>query len=215
MNSLFVHCSAIFSQLHGTFAVFFLGGLMGSLTHCLAMCGPVVACQAACGSACGKKLSAAAQWEYHAGRFLTYGALGFAAALLSKQIAALSFWPLLSGAMLVAAGAMFLVSAVFPQQHAMLRFSPQSYFLRGVLMSFMPCGLLYAALMMAATLANPFAGMVAMWLFVLGTMPALLLASGGAALLAQRWQHVIGRVGRLGMAFNGLALLLLAVRTVR
>lgn len=194
---------------------FFLGGLMGSLTHCLAMCGPAVACQAACGNACGKRLSAASQWQYHAGRFLTYGAFGFAAGLLAKQIAAFTFWPTLSSAMLLVAGGLFLMSALFPQHHLLLRRVPQSNFLRGVLMSFMPCGLLYAALMMAATLANPWISMGAMWLFVLGTLPALLLASGGALLLAQRWHDVMGRVGRLGMACNGLALLALAVKTVR
>lgn len=82
-------------------------------------------------------------------------------------------------------------------------------------MSFMPCGLIYAALMMAATLANPWAGMVAMWLFVLGTMPVLLAASGGAALLAVRWQEKMREIGRLGMAFNGFALLVMAAKVMR
>lgn len=215
MEALLAHCSAAFSQAGGLLAVFFLGGLMGSLTHCLVMCGPVVACQSACGGGCGKRMSAAAQWQYHLGRLLTYGALGFFAALLSKQLVAFSYWPILSAAMMVVAGGLFLLSAIIPNQHALLGFAPKNGFLRGVLMSFMPCGLIYAALMMAATLASPLAGMFAMWVFVLGTVPALLVASGSTALLAVKWQEMMRGIGRFGMAFNGLTLLVMAAKNMR
>jgi sulfite exporter TauE/SafE len=40
MEALLAHCAAAFSQHGSLFAVFFLGGLTGSLTHCLVMCGP-------------------------------------------------------------------------------------------------------------------------------------------------------------------------------
>lgn len=176
------------------------------------MCGPVVACQSACGGGCGKRMNLASQWQYHLGRLLTYGSLGFLAALLSKQLAATSYWSSLSAAMMVLAGGLFLFSAIIPNRHFLLSYSPKNGFLRGVLMSFMPCGLIYAALMMAATLTNPLAGMFAMWLFVLGTIPALLVASGGAAILAVKWQELMVGIGRFGMAFNGLTLLVIAIR---
>lgn len=215
METLLAHCSAAFSQSGNVFAVFFIGGLAGSLTHCLTMCGPVVACQAACGKACGTKLNAASQWPYHLGRLITYSGLGFVVALLSRQIMAYSFWPTLSATLLAAAAILFLASAVVPASHLMLQWIPQSRILRGALMGFMPCGLIYAALMAAATLASPLKGALAMASFVAGTTPALLLVSAGAATLAQRWQGIIGRVGRFGMAFNGLALLALAANHVR
>lgn len=215
MEALLARCSAAFSQGEGMFAVFFLGGLMGSLTHCLVMCGPVVACQSACGGGCGKRMSAASQWQYHFGRLMTYGALGFFAALLSKQLAAASYWPTLSATMIVMAGGLFLLSAILPNQHPLLAYTPKNGFLCGVLMSFMPCGLIYAALMMAATLTNPLAGMFAMWLFVLGTIPALLVASGSAAMLAVKWQEMMRGIGRFGMAFNGLTLLVFAAKAMR
>ena len=215
MEALIAHCSTAFSQSGSLFTVFFLGGLMGSLTHCLVMCGPVVACQSACSGSCGKKMSAASQWQYHVGRLLTYGGLGFFAALLSKQLAAASYWPIASAVMMVIAGVLFLFSAIIPRQHALLSYAPRNGFVRGVLMSFMPCGLIYAALMMAATLANPLAGMFAMWLFVLGTIPALLVASGGAAMLAIQWQEIMRGIGRYGMAFNGLALLAIAASSMK
>jgi sulfite exporter TauE/SafE len=160
-------------------------------------------------------MRAAAQWEYHMGRLVTYGALGFFAALFSGHLASTGYWPVLSSAMMVTAGAVFLLSAFFPNRHAMLGYAPENGFLRGVLMSFMPCGLLYAALMVAATLANPFSGMLAMWMFVLGTIPVLLVASGGTAALAVKWQEMIRGIGRFGMAFNGLTLLVMAAKMVR
>ena len=71
------------------------------------------------------------------------------------------------------------------------------------------------ALMMAATLTNPLAGMFAMWLFVMGTIPALLVASGGAAMMAIKWQEMMRGIGRYGMAFNGLTLLVIAAKNMR
>lgn len=215
MEALLAHCSAAFSHSGGLLAGFFLGGLMGSLTHCVVMCGPVVACQSACSGNCGKRMSAASQWQYHLGRLVTYGALGFFAALLSRQFAASPNWPSVSAAMMALAGAMFLLSAAFPNRHKLLAYTPSNGFVRGVLMSFMPCGLMYAALMMAATLANPLAGMVAMWLFVLGTLPALLVVSGSAAALAAKWQKTMHAIGRYGMALNGISLVVMAAKTMR
>lgn len=214
METILAHCQALFSQNGSMFAVFFLGGLMGSLTHCLVMCGPLVACQSACGRACGK-VSQTMQLPYHLGRLLTYSALGFLAALLGRQLTALPYWETISSLMLAVAGVVFILSSLPAAQHHRLLMASNNRFIRGALMGFMPCGLLYAALMMAATLSNPLAGMVAMALFVLGTMPALLLASAGATLLSQKWQGKMHQLGRAGIACNGLALLVIAAKLVR
>jgi hypothetical protein len=215
MEALISHCTAAFALHRGFFAVFFLGGVTGSLTHCLVMCGPVVACESACGGGCGKKMSVAAQWQYHLGRLLTYGGLGFFTSFFSKQLVSDGYWQVFSAVMMFVAGFLFLLSSVFQNRHALLKYSPKNGFLRGVLMSFMPCGLIYAALMMAATLSNPLLGMFAMWFFVLGTIPALLFASGSAVVLAMKWQETISKIGRLGMAFNGLTLLVMAEKMMR
>ncbi len=216
MEALLAHCTAAFSQHGGLFAVFFLGGLTGGFTHCLAMCGPMVAGQSACAGGCSKRGGNASRWTYHLGRMTTYGALGFAAALFARQIAALPFWPVLSSVMLLLAGVMFIVSSLpATRAHTACAVSAKTNYVRGALMGFMPCGMLYAALMMAATLANPLAGMFAMWLFVLGTVPALLLASTSAELLSRKWQHAMSNIGRAMMAFNGLTLLVMAAKVMR
>lgn len=222
MQSLLAHCSSLFSEHGSLFAVFFLGGLTGGFTHCLAMCGPVVAseslrCGGGCAKSCNKKQTAmrVTGLPYHLGRMVTYGALGFLAALLSRQVATLPYWSTLSTLMLVVAGAMFIASSVPGCVHKFFNPSGSLTFLRGLMMGFMPCGLIYAALMMAATLANPLAGMVAMWLFVLGTIPALLLASAGAELITQRWRGFASQAGRVMMACNGLLLLAMAAEGVK
>lgn len=214
MESLLAHCTALFSANGGLLLAFFLGGLTGSVTHCLAMCGPLVACQAACGGSCSKRISQTTQWQYHAGRLITYSALGFAVALLSRHLAAYAFWPQLASAMLMMAGALFLFSSIYGGRHPAF-LSARVGFTRGLLMGFMPCGLIYAALMVAATLTNPWQAMAAMAMFVLGTMPVLLLASSGAALLAQRWQQTMTHAGRAWMAFNGLSLMVIATGQMR
>ncbi len=133
-----------------------------------------MACRTMCaGGSCNK--TQASQLPYHLGRFTTYGLLGFFAALLSKQIAYSPYWPRISAVMLAVAGVMFLVSSL-PKCHHLFKPNGKLTYVSGLLLGFMPCGLLYAALMMAATTANPLKGMVGMWLFVLGTIPALLVA---------------------------------------
>ncbi len=214
MEALLAHCAAVLSGHRGLFAVFFFGGLTGGFSHCLAMCGPMVAGQSACAGSCGKRLHHGSQWSYHLGRLTTYSALGFMAALFAKQIVALPFWPYLSSAMLIVAGVMFILSSMTRRNHTLCNVTAHTNYMRGVLMGFMPCGLLYAALMVAATLANPLLGMWAMALFTLGTVPALLIASGSVQLLNRTWRPTIQKIGRAAMAFNGATLLVMAGKLV-
>jgi sulfite exporter TauE/SafE len=218
MEALLTHCSSIFADHGSLYLAFFLGGLTGGFTHCLSMCGPFVSCERMCASkACSKldAISAASGLKCHLGRMTTYGALGFFVALLSKQIATTDWWPVVSSLMLASAGGLFLISCLRSCLHKASKQQTGFTYIRGVLLGFMPCGLLYAALMMAATLAHPISAMVAMWIFTIGTIPALLIASGGAELLSRKWQHATQNVGRVMMAFNGLTLLVIAARSMR
>ncbi len=214
MEVFLSHCSSVFSFKNSFLLTFFLGGLTGGFIHCLSMCGPFVACRNLCASGSCKSKEETAQLSYHLGRFVTYGLLGFFAALLSRQIAYSPYWPRISAVMLAAAGVMFLMSSL-PKCHHLFKPSGKLTFMSGVLLGFMPCGLIYAALMMAATTANPLMGMAGMWLFVLGTMPALMMASLGAEMLTRKWQGVMQHAGRGVMAFNGIVLLVMAEKLVR
>lgn len=80
----------------------------------------------------------------------------------------------------------------------------------GVMLGFLPCGLVYAALMMAATSGSPLAGAAGMALFALGTVPALVIAAAGGRAL-HRWKpQLIQPLGRGLMALSGLMLIILA-----
>ena len=225
MNQLLQHCTAFFSGSfsgnYGLFLVFLLAGLTGSITHCLAMCGANVAvdamsCGKKCATKCGKSKKNAQSFGlfYHLGRMTTYGALGFFAALLSKQIATFLFWHFISAFMLTLAGVMFILSSLPNCKHFLLKSSGGNSYVRGALLGFMPCGLLYAALMMAAATANPWCGFFAMVVFVIGTIPALVLANMGIKMLTDKWQEKMQLFGRVVMAFNGVSLLVMAGKLV-
>lgn len=216
MDVLAAHCNSIFEWHGSLFLAMFIAGFMGGFTHCLGMCSTFSICSNSCESSCGKKKSLQRYGiTYHLGRATTYGALGFLSALLSKQIAASHIWPLISASMLVIAGIMFILSSLPECKHFIIKFSGNLTYTKGVLLGFMPCGLIYAALMMAATTANPVGGMVAMWLFVLGTIPALSIANIGMRILADKYQNIMQKITKAVMAINGITLFLMAAKVMR
>ena len=222
MNLLLQHCAAAFSGVFsgngGLLLMFFLAGLTVSFTHCLVMCSPMIATDATncggCASKCAKKTAQSSGLFYHLGRMTSYGGLGFFAALLSKQIASFPFWHIIAAIMLTLAGLMFIASSLPNCKHFLLKPSFKNSYIRGALLGFMPCGLIYAALMMAAATANPWCGFFAMVAFVFGTMPILLLANMGVKLLVGRWKEKMQLIGRLVMAVNGVSLLAVAGRLI-
>ncbi|WP_207480449.1 sulfite exporter TauE/SafE family protein [Arenibaculum pallidiluteum] len=82
----------------------------------------------------------------------------------------------------------------------------------GLALGFIPCGLLYGALAVAAASASPLTGAVGMVAFALGTLPSLLavgLAGHGAARL---FRGVVMRAAPLVMMANALVLGWMAYR---
>ncbi|MEY3730372.1 MAG: hypothetical protein RLZZ57_1128 [Pseudomonadota bacterium] len=218
----------------------FLAGLAGGATHCAAMCGPFVLAQAAAladQAAAGgmlRRLSGAALAPYHFGRALGYGVLGAMAGGVVGAVSLGTGWRLvLAGMLALAALGMFAqastrIAALLPRLAAprlpcvlqarlgALLAAPTG--LRGValglLLSALPCGLLYGALAGAAATGSALGGALAMLSFVAGTIPALI----GVALLGRFFGKSHGR----GMAWaravlftlNGVVLAGMAVRVV-
>lgn len=85
----------------------------------------------------------------------------------------------------------------------------------GLLLSALPCGLLYAALAAAAAAGSALAGGLAMLAFVAGTVPAL----SGVALLGRFFGQAVGPawrvVGALLFLLNATVLAGLAVNLLR
>ena len=218
----------------------FLAGLAGGATHCAAMCGPFVLAQAAAladQTAAGgvlRRLSGAALAPYHFGRALGYGVLGAMAGGVVGAVSLGTGWRLvLAGMLALAALGMFAqastrIAALLPRVAAprlpgvlearlgALLAAPNG--LRGValglMLSALPCGLLYGALAGAAATGSALGGALAMLSFVAGTIPALI----GVALLGRFFGKGHGR----GMAWaravlftlNGVVLAGMAVRVV-
>ena len=80
--------------------------------------------------------------------------------------------------------------------------STQAKFALGLLMGFLPCGLIYAALMKATGTATPSGGALTMLAFGMGTSVALIvvgLGSSAATRKAARWGTTISAITVLVM----------------
>jgi uncharacterized protein len=205
----------------------FLLGAGGSVAHCGAMCGPLVLGQVADRMAAmpiarlceAHRLRNGLLLPYHAGRLTTYAALGAlagAAGLAFEQtLAPLRTVLLLIAATMLLAGAFGRLhighGGTWPRRWArgLNRSGTGGTYLFGVVMGFLPCGLLYAALIAACALATPAWGAAGMLAFGLGTAPVL--AAIGVAGHMRRVQGMFARVAPWLMAFNAAVLVLAAV----
>jgi sulfite exporter TauE/SafE len=102
----------------GVALALFVAGLVGSFTHCAAMCGPFVLAQSAAKARSGaarsrlSRLAGAALLPYHLGRMTTYVLLGVAAASITGALMTLPELRWLAIFFLAAAGLAFLAYAM-------------------------------------------------------------------------------------------------------
>jgi sulfite exporter TauE/SafE len=186
-----------------------LAGLVGGFLHCSVMCSPFVIAIQQGPAASLSRLSSTLLIPYHAGRLTTYTLLGVLAnLLLNAGFLSSALQKGLSAGFLALAGLLFLSLAV----PSLLRFipflaqltipvplrwieksaapflakktSPQGIYLIGVLLGFMPCGLVMASILAVAALSNPWEAAFGMGLFALGTMPGLIMVAAGGQALA-------------------------------
>ncbi len=193
----------------------FVQGLAGS-AHCLGMCGPFALVLS--GPEGRRPLMI---FLYNAGRTTSYVVLGLTLGFLGA--AANRFFAGLPAAVI---GGGFIIlfglSYLFPGSRLGAKFAAPPPFLRklqtrilamgeyrglfaflfGVSTGLLPCGMLYAALGLAAASGEPLTGAAAMFAFSIGTWPALFLAAGAGPLLSR----VNGRTFRVAMAVLMIAM---------
>jgi sulfite exporter TauE/SafE len=235
-------CQHTIAMHGGVFTTLLLGGFAGSFTHCAGMCGPFVMAQTtsrlakipASGMSEWSRLKGAALLPYHLGRITTYAGLGVFVSALTQTAVMASGFQALNAALLLAAGALFLATALGDARFVkwkmparlsrpllsffsakagtfLLRPTGISGYIAGLLLGFLPCGLLYSALMIAGS-ATPGAAALGMVLFGLGTIPALFTVSWGASCAGRRFRDVTLKAGRVFMLANGILLITLAAR---
>ncbi|NTV02096.1 MAG: sulfite exporter TauE/SafE family protein [Chlorobiaceae bacterium] len=206
-------------------------GLFGGFGHCVGMCGPVVAAL----SLGDARRGITRLLLYNLGRVMTYSLLGalvgftgsflgLARSISSFQTAVMAFSGLFIVVMgLVSAGwvpfgrALPVCTPAMPAIRKLMELfsgprSTGAWFPMGVLLGFLPCGLVYTAMLTAVRAAmeapDHFAGMATggllMLLFGIGTAPSLLLAGMAADLFGETARRRFYRLASLVMIATGL-----------
>ena len=190
--SYFALCHTPITQQGGLLLSLFMAGLTGGFTHCTGMCGPFVlsiSSSSAPQNGIWRKLTGAELLPYHLGRVTTYSALGFLAAMFAGHLSEAAQLAWLPSALLVVGGVLFLAQVFglnlkidFPSLPRFMQetvtqlsnhYNRTRGYMLGVLLGFLPCGLLFSALMIASAAATPAQGALGMMLFGVAIMPAL------------------------------------------
>ena len=198
-------------------AGFLVLGVLGGFGHCVGMCAPFVllVSRRADAPGAGRAAAARAQAWYAAGRVTTYAFLGAAAGAVGSVVELAGALVGVQRAAAVVAGTVLVIDSLlglagagplagtaggrlFARASAALgRRAPRHPFGLGLLLGLLPCGLLYSALIAAVSRGGPAGGGLAVLVFGLGTVPALLGVFLADDLLARRRASV----DRLARAF--------------
>ena len=209
-------------------------GLLGS-AHCFGMCGGISGLFAAGADSVALRNQFSRAAAYNMGRVLTYALLGSTVAFLGKT--AISSLPDLAAPVRLAGGLLIILVglqvafgwrtlAVVERAGAKLwrNIAPTAKSLvpvtstgqalgLGLIWGFLPCGLVYSVLLIAASSAEPLAGALVMMSFGVGTMPSMVATGVGASQLARFMSR--NRIGAgLLIVMLGLATIAMPVMSV-
>lgn len=163
-------------------------GLLGSF-HCIGMCGPIAFMLPV------DRTNQVKQFfqilSYHLGRLTTYSIIGLIFGFLGKGFKFFGFQQQLS----ILTGVLMILTIVFPRIFRNTKITQpistlvlklksalgkelknkrnDTFFTIGFLNGYLPCGLVYMAVLGAITTSNPLAGALYMFLFGLGTVPLM------------------------------------------
>ena len=234
------HCADIVTEKGSLLVSLLFTGLIGGLTHCTAMCGPFVLSQVTARMETipaskmreWHRLTGATLLPYQLGRMTTYMALGSIGAALADQLSDLSGLRWLSAGLLILAAILFVGYAV-PRLKVALPGGKQAEawwsnwvsglarplfaapvggrgYLLGLMLGFIPCGLLYAALAAAASTGDPVAGAFGMAAFAVGTMPSLFGVGLAGHVAGMQWRGVIAKGAPILLLLNACILTYMA-----
>lgn len=201
----------------------FVGGLLSS-AHCIGMCGPLVAI--AEGMRPGG-FSILRQLPVHLGRIITYaflgvisGSLGFVIKKGGEAAGILGFASMIGGVLMILLA--FGMLGWLPMQKGLqagegfvkkfadklLANRPLSGLTLGLYWGFLPCGLVWMWMGAAGGSGNPLSGALVMFVFGLGTIPALLIIGSLSSLVTAKYRTWFNRIGAITVIIMGLILIL-------
>lgn len=212
-------------------------GFFGGFSHCIGMCGPLVLGQVNQrlenikieNLTYLKRLSGISLLPYHLGRISTYSIIGICLSLLTYHLKEITGFRLFSAILLIFAGLIFIISGIpkiklpfkinFITNHAFTFFEKISRFflmkpfafrgyLLGVILGFLPCGLLYAAFSLAASLDNYLLAGCGMLVFGLATIPSLFLTAFSGQLIFSKFSLKL--LAKIILLINGVSLIIMA-----
>ncbi len=208
-------------------ATAFVTGLLGS-AHCFGMCAGISGLFAVNQSVASLRRDIPMAVTYNAGRVVSYAIIGVIVAAVGKAF--VDAIPRLAAPVRLASGLLIVViglqvafnwrvlapietaGALIWQRISLAarRLLPVTSLPKalglGLLWGWLPCGLVYSVLLLAATTANAFQGGLVMVAFGVGTMPAMIATGISAAKLSQ---FMSGK--RLGA---GLLIILIGLATI-
>jgi len=208
-----------------------LAGLLGS-AHCLGMCAGISGLFAVNSNIASLRNEVPFALTYNLGRVISYAVLGIIVAAFGGVIVKAS--PNIAGGIRLLSGVVIILvglkvafdirvlnaiermgatlwSRIAPAARSLVPVTslPRALGL-GLVWGWLPCGLVYSVLLIAATTANPIHGAMIMVAFGLGTMPAMVMTGLGAARLSLFMRRRGTRLG-LGLLIVVLGLLTIAM----
>lgn len=213
----------------------FLIGFLGGFGHCVGMCGGFVftySVQLAANEntpVAGFRQKIAPHLMYNAGRVLTYVILGEIFGFLGSTLGVVFAMRDFQGGLQLLASLFMILMGVelaglipsvshdyFPGIRGFRRLvsglfarvNKRNIFGVGVILGFIPCGLVYAAGAKAAATQSMIGGMVTMLVFGLGTFPAMVLTGLMSGLISSRLRRRIYRVAAILVIVLGIVTLL-------
>jgi len=199
-------------------------GLVGSV-HCAQMCGPIVLAYSIAMGAQPPVKMALAHASYNAGRIATYSILGAAAGYLGHAMCLAGRLAGVENIAVIVAGAIMIIGGLWtaglfptsqlvqiqslkltPLKRLMHSASARSKLGLGLMLGFLPCGLIYAALMKATSTADPISGAVTMFSFGVGNAIALLFLGMFSSTIGRRLGPYSTRLSAASITIMGVIL---------
>jgi sulfite exporter TauE/SafE len=195
----------------------FIWGILGSF-HCIGMCGPIAL--AIAGKDRNKYIFN--KLLYNSGRAVTYAALGGLVGLVgfSLALAGIQQWiSILMGIFILGmaffykeserwiTGSTFSTALIKLKSYlgkSIKRGGPRAFFVSGVLNGFLPCGMVYMALVASLALQEPLLGVAYMFVFGLGTFPVMILLMFSKDLFPMNFRLKVNRVMPYFVMFMGV-----------
>ena len=185
-------------------------GLLGSF-HCIGMCGPIAFLLPLDRDNSFKRLFQI--FLYHFGRIFSYALIGLVFGLLGKSLALFGLQQQLS----IITGVIMLLLVIIPKKklgkfnpeysgfkvvsklknylgRELRKKKPDTYFAVGFLNGFLPCGLVYMAVLGAIAAGSSLEGSLYMVLFGLGTIPLMTAAIWISNIISEKVRKYVRRL---------------------